>query len=205
MPSRNDCRVGCRASRDPSAATTLIPQSELLNQIRERENSPRDVSPLALQKLDATYQDTVRKLTTELNAQAHFVDYAPPAFIGFRNGAYLQLNMNTELEQLAGQSQYRVAALAFDTQIAHILRASSKYFEGNPAFDGIDFSATVRQQAESSAMSLEFVVPFKVLRTYEKYDCTGQELINRSIVLINGERVTLDLQQAEGEASPVQR
>src|SRR4029077_6197600 len=47
------------------------------------------------------------------------------------------------------------------------------------------------------SMSIEFVVPFSALACYEKYDCTGQELINRSIVLINGERVALDLQRAE--------
>ena len=51
-------------------------------------------------------------------------------------------------------------------------------------------------------MSVEFVVPFQALVCYEKYDCTGQELINRSIVLINGERVALDLQRAEAD-SPV--
>jgi hypothetical protein len=39
----------------------------------------------------------------------------------------------------------------------------------------------------------------RALSCYEKYDCTGQELINRSIVLINGEGVTLDLQKAEAE------
>lgn len=180
-------------------SSKLIPESELLNKIRERENSPREVSPLELQKLDATYEATVRRLSSDLKPQAHFVDYAPPTFIAFHNGAYLQLSMNTDLDQPAGASQYRVAALAFDTHIAHVLRAASKYFHDNPQFDGIDFSTTVHQQAQSGGESVEFVVPFQALGCYERYDCTGQELINRSIVLINGERVTLDLQRAETE------
>jgi len=46
---------------------------------------------------------------------------------------------------------------------------------------------------------VEFVVPFSALMCYEKFDCSGQELINRSIVLVNGERVTLDLQRAESD------
>jgi hypothetical protein len=50
-------------------------------------------------------------------------------------------------------------------------------------------------------LSVEFVVPFQALACYEKYDCTGQELIDRSIVLINGERVTLDLQRAEADSA----
>lgn len=181
-------------------SSKLIPQSELLNKIRERENSPRDVSPVELQKLQATYDTTLQRLTSDLKEQAHFVDYAPPAFIAFHNGAYLQLSMNTDLDQPAGASQYRTAAMAFDTHIAHILRAASKYFHENPQFDGIDFSTTVHQAGQASGgESVEFVVPFQPLLCYEKYDCTGQELINRSIVLINGERVTLDLQRAEAE------
>jgi hypothetical protein len=180
-------------------SSKLIPESDLLNQIRQRQNSPHEVSPLELQKLGTAYDATMRRLTSDLKAQAHFVDYAPPAFIAFHNGAYLQLSMNTDLEQPAGSSQYRTAAMAFDTHIAHVLRATSKYFHDNPQFDGIDFSTTVHQPGQSGSESVEFVVPFQALGCYEKYDCTGQELINRSIVLINGERVALDLQRAEAE------
>jgi hypothetical protein len=176
----------------------LIPRSDLLNKIREIESAPREVSPVALQKLQSTYADTVQRLTSEMGPQARFVDYAPPAFIAFHNGAYLQLNMNTELTEPAGPSQYHAAALAFDGHIAHVLRAASKYFD-HPDFDGIDFSATVHQQGQSGGISLEVVVPFATLFSYSRYDCTGQELINHSIVLINGERVSLDLQRAEEE------
>jgi len=90
-----------------------------------------------------------------------------------------------------------MAALAFDQHISHMLRPVSRYFHDNPQFEGIDFSTTVRPGTQSNPESVEFVVPFSALACYEKYDCTGQELINRSVVLINGERVTLDLQRAE--------
>jgi hypothetical protein len=35
------------------------------------------------------------------------------------------------------------------------------------------------------------------LRHYEQYDIAGQQLINAGFVLINGERLDLDLQRAE--------
>jgi len=35
------------------------------------------------------------------------------------------------------------------------------------------------------------------MRHYEQYDITGQQLINAGFVLINGERVGLELQAAE--------
>jgi hypothetical protein len=43
-----------------------------------------------------------------------------------------------------------------------------------------------------------FGVKPQVFRCFEKYDCTGQQLLDASSVLINGERVSLDLQIAEG-------
>ena len=178
----------------------LIPQSELLDRIRNNKSTPRDVSPLELEKLQTAHAATLQKLTADMKDQAHFVDYAPPAFIAFHDGAYLQLSMNTELAQPAQFSQYRIAALAFDNHIAHLLRPVSKYFHDGARFDGIDFSTTVHSEAEPAALSVEYVVPFAALLCYEKYDCTGQELINRSMVLINGERVSLDLQRAESES-----
>lgn len=183
----------------------LIPESELALEIRERAKVPPDLSPVRMEKLQTTYEGVIQKLTVDLNTQAHFVPYAPPAFIAFRDGAYLQLNMNTELDQPASSSRYRIAALAFDSHIAHLLRPVSRYFHDNPQFEGIDFSTTAHQADQANPVSVEFIVPFLALSCYEKYDCTGQELINRSVVLINGERVTLDLQRAEADLAAVQQ
>lgn len=180
-------------------SSKLIPDSELLKSIRDHKNAPRDASPLELEKLQTRYDATIHSLTNDLKPQAHFVDYAPPAFIAFHDGAYLQLSMNTELDEPGGASQYKAAALAFDTHISHMLRAVSKYFHDNPQFDGVDFSTTVRQPGQGTSRSVEYLVTFPALLCYERYECTGQELINRSIILINGERVALELQKAEAE------
>jgi len=175
----------------------LVPEDELTRRIREHSKVPPDLSFERMEKLQTTYGSTVQKLTADLQETAHFVPYAPPAFIGFLDGAYLQLNINTDLERSENSSQYRLAALAFDTHISHLLRPVARYFHDNPQFEGIDFSTTVHPGGQAVAESVEFVVPFSALLCYEKYDCTGQELINRSVVLINGERVQLDLLRAE--------
>jgi hypothetical protein len=180
-------------------STNLVAESDLARTVRERRNAPPDISPARLQKLQTTYDATLQRLVPELKQQARFVDYAPPSFIAFHNGAYLQLSMNTDLEQPAGSSQYRITAMAFESHISHVMRPVTKYFHDNPQFDGVDFTTTVHQSVQPNSMSVEFVVPFSALTCYEKYDCTGQELINRSIILINGERVTLDLQRAEAD------
>src|SRR5579864_8480777 len=109
-------------------STNLVSESELARTVRERRNAPPDLSPARLDKLRLTYEPTLQRLVPELKQQARFVDYAPPSFIAFHNGAYLQLSMNTDLEQPAGSSQYRIAAMAFETHISHVLRPVTKYF-----------------------------------------------------------------------------
>lgn len=139
----------------------------------------------------------------ELEPQAHFVSYAPPKFIAFRQGIYLELSINTSLPESASGSRYKLAALAFDEHIAHLVRPSLEYFGGNQNFDGLGFSTTVHLAgktvaARTSSQAVEFFFPFSALRCYASYDCTGQQLIDAGTVLINGERVAIDLQTAEG-------
>jgi len=162
----------------------------------------RETSPQALKSLQSSYQGALNRILQELNAQAHFVGYAPPAFIPFHNGVYLQLSLTTALPESAGGSQYKLAALAFDQHIAHLIRPVLAYFkEDHGDFDGIDFSTSVRlggdKNPDGSAVAVEFIFPLTMLRSYEQFDCTGQQLVDSGFVLINGERVGLNLQIAE--------
>ncbi|MBZ5572598.1 MAG: hypothetical protein LAO09_12060 [Acidobacteriia bacterium] len=161
---------------------------------------PRDTSPQALSSLQAADQPIVDQMVKELDAQAHFVAYAKPTFVAFREGIYLELSINTVLSESAAASRYKLTALAFDDHIAHLVRPVLTYFKGEQNFDGIGFSTTIHASAKSasgSSQAVEFYFPFSALRCYEKYDCTGQQLIDAGTLLVNGERVGLDLQTAE--------
>jgi hypothetical protein len=164
----------------------------------------RDSSPQALAALQASSQEVVAKLVKELDRQAHFVAYTSPGFVGFRQGIYLELSLNTTLAESAVGSRYKLAAMAFDDHVAHLIRPTLTYFKEESGFDGISFSTTVhlvsRSPAAGKTEAVEFFFPFPSLRCYEKYDCSGQQLIDNGVVLINGERVALDLQVAEGGA-----
>jgi len=166
---------------------------------------PRDTSPQALSALQTSNQELIAKLVGELNPQAHFVAYAAQSFVAFRQGIYLELSMNTSLPESASGSRYKLAAMAFDDHVAHLVRPALAYFKEDPQFDGISFSTTVHLAAKTassnSSEAVEFFFPFSALRCYEKYDCTGQQLIDAGTVLINGERVALDLQIAEGSSN----
>ena len=76
------------------------------------------------------------------------------------------------------------------------------YFKDDVGFDGIDFSTTVRIAAENDnahALAVEFILPLSALHCFQQYDCTGQQLLNTGIILINGERAGLELQTAEAK------
>jgi hypothetical protein len=169
---------------------------------------PRDTSPEALASLEAAHKEGLETMLKELDPQAHFVSYATPTFIVFRGSIFLELSLNTTLNEAAAGSRYRLAAMAFDDHIAHLVRPVLGYFKPDPKqdpkFDGIGFSTTLhlpgKNQASSGSEAVEFFFPLAALRCYETYDCTGQQLIDAGTVLINGERVSLDLQVAEGSA-----
>jgi len=141
-------------------------------------------------------------IVKELDAQAHFVPYAGPAFVAFRKGVYLEFSIDTHLSEAPGGSRYRLAALAFDDHIAHLIRPLLGYVKDDSQFDGISFSTTLhlagKTATPASSEAVEFFFPLPALRCYERYDCTGEQLIDAGTVLINGERVGLDLEVAEG-------
>jgi hypothetical protein len=197
---------------------------------------PRDTSPEALAKIQAEYEKILGVIVKEVDPQAHFVSYAPPAMVPFRKNAYVEFSVNTTLAASAAGSRYKMAALAFDDHIVRLVRPMMAYFKGDLDFDGVAFSTTIHQPDRAEITSqqktpatkaapdkqaakpepvtdahsdshfgdmqgseaVEFFFPVEALRCYETYDCTGQQLLDQGAVLINGERVSLDLQIAEG-------
>ena len=170
------------------------------NLLKTTPTAMRILTPEALATLQRNHQDTIDRMAKSLDKEAHFVTYAPPIFIGFRQGAYLQLSMNTQLEVPSGTSRYKLAALAFDEHISHLVRPLLDFFPGDNDFDGIDFSAVIHlKNADAKTESAEFFFPLRTMRCFASYDCTGQQLIDSGTVVINGERSALDLQVAEGK------
>jgi hypothetical protein len=186
------------ASTAPSPAVSASP-SVSANLMKTSPTPMRIFTPESLAKLQRQNDDAVTRMTKDLNQEAHFLPYAAPTFIGFRQGAYLQLSITTNLNAVAGTSRYKLAALAFDEHISHLVRPVLGYFPQDPDFDGIVFSSMVHIADGSSPEAVEFFLPFRVMRCFASYDCTGQQLLDSGTIVINGERAALDLQIAEGK------
>jgi hypothetical protein len=188
-------------TNNDAVATNLFTAPKPTNVAPQPVSPPRDLSPDALSALQVSQKDVLDKLIKDLDPQAHFVSYAAPAFVAFRQSIYLELSLNTTLSETAEGSRYKLAALAFDDHVAHLVRPVLGYFKADQSFDGISFSTTVhlpgKTAGASTSEAVEFFFPFSALRCYERYDCTGQQLIDAGTVLVNGERVGLDLQVAE--------
>jgi hypothetical protein len=160
----------------------------------------RIITPEALAGLQRQNQDSIDRMKTGLDPEAHFVAYAPPpSFIGFRQGSYLQLSTSTPLEAAPASSRYKLAALAFDEHISHLIRPLLDYFPSDADFDGVDFSTSIHVAGDSKSESVEFFLPYRLMKCFASYDCTGQQLLDAGTVIINGERAALDLQIAEGK------
>ena len=160
----------------------------------------RILTPEALANMQRQNQDTIDRMVKSLAVEAHFFSYAPPSFIGFRQAAYLELSINTELDAPSGTSRYKQAALAFDDHVSHLIRPLLEFFPSEVDFDGVEFSSVIHLKTSNERVqSVEFFFPIRTMRCFANYDCSGQQLINSGTVLINGERSGLDLQLAEGK------
>ena len=207
QPRADEVGAGIAQARDGGASQAAMNASGA-SVVKPYDVAPtplRDTSPQALAVLQASSQELLGKLVKELDPQAHFVSYAAPSFVAFRQGIYLELSTNTTLPESDTGSRYKLAALAFDEQIARLVRPVLGYFKDEPKFDGIGFSTTIHPAGKATSSNpseaIEFFFPFTALHCYQTYDCTGQQLIDAGTVLINGERVSLDLQIAEGSSS----
>lgn len=189
------------ASHGNSLAPVSTPEATVSPRLLKAPDMPvRLITPQTMASLKTNYAVAISRMTSGLKEQAHFVPYAPPGFIAFHQGAYLQLSLETQFDTApATGSRYKLAALAFDEHISHLVRPVLAYFQQSSDFDGILFSTTVKQPDKSVAEAVEYFFPLATLRCFALYDCTGQQLIDSGFLLINGERSELNLQIAEAD------
>ena len=151
-------------------------------------------------RLQTKYQSQLDALAKEGVAKLHFVDYAPPSFVVFRNRIHLQVTLRNPLafEKDSG-SIYKRAAQSFDLFLAQQLKALLEKLPADAEIQGLDITVLNQLAAKPapSSEALEFVLPMQPLRQFVEAEITNQELIDQSIVLVNGVRIALNLQLVE--------
>ena len=151
-------------------------------------------------RLQAQFQAQLDTLASAGKADWHFVDYAPPSFVLYDNDILLQMTLRNTMDFSPDSSSiYKRAAQTFDLFLARELKGILNKVPADASFDGYDI--TVLNQlgsgAAASSEGIEYISPRNALERFANADITGQQLIDQSVVLVNGDRIALNLQLVE--------
>jgi hypothetical protein len=146
------------------------------------------------------YQPQLDLLTKDGLAHYHIVSYAPASLGLFHNQVYLQLTLrNPDLFDKNRTSIYKRAAQSFDLFLAPQLKGVLAKIPPDLEVAGVDVTVLdgFSHSTSVSSEALEFIYPLNPLRHFPDAGITNQDLTQQSIVLVNGVRVALNLQQVE--------
>ena len=151
------------------------------------------------ERLQAQFQSQLDALLNEDGAKLHLVDYAPPSFAVYHKQLVLQLTLRNPLAfEKSTSSIYRRAAQSFDLFLAPQLKALVPKLPADLQVDALDFSILNRLGNEKdSSEAVEFICPLRSIRSFIEDEIASQDLINQSLVLVNGVRIRLDLELVE--------
>jgi hypothetical protein len=151
-------------------------------------------------RLGEKYQAQLAALTKEGAGKFHFVEYAPPAFVIFREQMALQMTLRNSIQfgPVKG-SIYKRAAQSFDLFLAPQLRDLSDRIPADMEFQLFDFSVLnkLSPNAKGTSEAIEFICPRSALKQFVNAEITNQQLLDQSVILVNGVRIALNLQLVE--------
>jgi hypothetical protein len=169
-------------------------------QAAPQADTPPAATKEEAEKLQARYQTQLDTLAKDGAARLHFVEYAPPSFVIFQNRLYLQITVrNPQTFDPQAGSIYKRAAQSFDLFLALQLKFLLAQVPSDPDLAGLDITVLndLASKPKPSSEAAEFICPLAPLRKFVDAEITNQDLINQSIVLVNGVRIALNLQQVE--------
>jgi hypothetical protein len=149
-------------------------------------------------RLQARYQPQLDMLLKENGTQFHLVDYAPPSFALYHKQLVLQLTLrNPASFDKNTSSIYKRAAQTFDLFLGSELKALVPELPTDQV-EALDFSILNRLGNEKDGSeAVEFICPIKSIRSFVEDGITSQELIDQSLVLVNGVRINVHLELVE--------
>jgi len=133
-------------------------------------------------------------------AKFHFLDYAPPTFMIFRDQIALQMTLRNSIQFGPGKgSIYKRAAQSFDLFLAPQLKDLSERISPELDFQLFDFSVLDKLSlgAKGASEAIEFICPRTALKQFVNAEITNQQLLDQSVILVNGVRIALNLQLVE--------
>src|SRR5713226_4925848 len=157
-------------------------------------------APADADRLNEKYQAQLDSLAKLGGAKFHFVDYAPPTFIVFRDQIALQMTLRNSLQfGPAKGSIYKRAAQSFDLFLAPQMKDLSDRISLDVEFQFLDFSVLNKLSPgpKGTSEAIEFICPRAAVKQFVNAEITNQQLLDQSVILVNGVRIALNLQLVE--------
>jgi hypothetical protein len=183
-----------RVSHIATAPAAISPDVSDAQTVQVADSSSADLNATGLQR---KLQAEVNAIRDGQGANSRQEDKMHPSLES--NGGQKELHytmQNTLSFERTQSSIYKRAAQSFDLFLAPELRDISNKVPPDAAVDALHFSVLNRLGAEKNE-TVEYICPMDSMRSFVENKITTQDLINKSIVLVNGVRIGLDLEKVE--------
>jgi hypothetical protein len=160
----------------------------------------RPSAPADADRLNERHHSQLATLAKEGSTKFHFVDYAPPTFMVFHDQMALQMTLRNSMQfGPVKDSIYKRAAQSFDLFLAPQLKDLSDRISSDIEFQLFDFSVLNKLSpgAKGASEAIEFICPRTALKQFVNAEITNQQLLDQSVILVNGVRIALNLQLVE--------
>ena len=142
------------------------------------------------------------KSTLRMKGEINFGGAIPEIdFRNFKEKSYVEVKINYLVTyNTLKVSMYDAASMTFDEIVKKLAKKLSTDFKNQDEIAGFIFNVTYTNKDFSEKYDLpryvtnEFILPKDACSRYAALDITNQDLIDQSIVLVDGERISLNLQ-----------
>lgn len=162
------------------------------------ESNPAPVTKLP-SRLQSQYQSQLDEMVKQDAAQLHLEATAPPAFEQDGDHTAVHLTMvNPSSFKEEGTSIYKRTARSFDLFLAPELKTILRDLPSSPEYDTLHVTILDRTGAAGiSSERIDYICPLGAVRSLIQNSITSQDLVDRSVILVNGVRIALNLQLVE--------
>lgn len=191
-----------RQARESSTSTLVSVSAAATPAVSAAPSKPASKSPstsTVAMRLQAQFQAQLNAMVQEDGAKFHLVESAPPSFEMYGDQTVLHFTIRNTLSfEGSTTSIYKRAAQSLDLFLAPELKGMLKTLPANTEYGALDFSVLNRLGAgKIHSETVDYICPLSSIRSFVENKITSQDLIDQSIVLVNGVRITLNLQLVE--------
>ncbi len=157
-------------------------------------------------RLQAQFHQQLDAIAKESGAALHLAQSRTPSFEASGGQTVLHVTLTNPLTfDRNATSIYKRAAQSFDLFLAPEMKDLLSRLPASADFDAFDFSVlnhfgagnSYSGKGNSAPETVDYICPANAVRSFVENKITSQDLINQSIVLVNGVRIALSLQLAE--------